>query len=347
MISIIRPKILNWYYQNKRDLPWRDTGNAYYVWLSEIIMQQTRVQQGTPYFLRFQEKFPTINDLATANEDEVLKLWQGLGYYSRARNLHVASKQVLETFNGEFPKTYDEIITLKGVGSYTAAAISSIVFNEPKAVIDGNVIRVISRIFGIEGAVNSVKTLKEIKALAEELIDQQKPGDFNQAVMEFGALNCTPKTPNCDCCPVHDYCLARTKNLVEQIPFKEKKLKKRNRFFHFIVARNQQITFIEKRNSGDIWEGLYQFPLIEKDDDYNLSESEISAFFNEKIELKLILSSKKHVLSHQDIWAKFYLIEVDFTNVLHYQAVNTAELHTFALPRLIDRFLETFDWNAA
>lgn len=347
MIDAIRPRILSWYYQHKRDLPWRDTGNAYYVWLSEIIMQQTRVEQGTPYFLRFREKFPTAIDLANAHQDEVLKLWQGLGYYSRARNLHAAAKQVLETFNGEFPKAYDEIITLKGVGPYTAAAIASIVFNEPKAVVDGNVVRVISRIFGIENAVNTTETQKEIQALAEALLDQKKPGDFNQAMMEFGALQCTPKNPDCENCLVNEFCLARAKNLVDKIPLKEKKLKRRSRFFHFILIESGENTFIEQRASGDIWEGLFQFPLIETDEEQELSEAEISGFLQENIHLTKVYTAKKHVLSHQDLWAKFYHVNADFTNVLHYKAISKAELHTFALPRLIDRFLETFDWNAA
>jgi A/G-specific adenine glycosylase len=346
MINKIKVLLTQWYELNKRTLPWRDSGDAYRIWLSEIILQQTRVEQGTPYYLAFTNRFKTITELADASEDEILKLWQGLGYYSRARNLHAAAKQIKNEHGGKFPTSYDSIIQLKGVGPYTAAAISSIAFNEAKAVVDGNVIRVISRLFGIEEAVNNAQVQKQIQALADELLDQDKPGMFNQAMMEFGALYCTPKSSNCAECVLSTFCIAKQNNLVDAIPFKEKKLKRRSRFFHFIVFENEGKTFLQQRGEKDVWQGLFQFPLIETESDFELDSDMINENLKSEIQINKVAQVKKHVLSHQDLWGRFYHVSGEIQNVSNYKLVSINELHTFALPRLIDRYLETEPFNA-
>lgn len=341
MIKESRSEILDWYNQNKRTLPWRESGDPYLIWLSEIILQQTRVEQGTPYYLAFSDRFKTVTDLANAAQDDILKMWQGLGYYSRARNLHAAAQQVRDQFGGVFPDNYDEIITLKGVGPYTAAAISSIAFNEAKAVVDGNVIRVIARLFGIEQAVNTTPVQKQIQQLADELLDVKNPGDFNQAMMEFGALFCAPKKPSCESCPLKMNCIAFKEDKVGSIPFKEKKLKRRSRFFHFLILKEVGNVLIEQRGPNDIWQGLFQFPLMETETDQELSREDLQQELKAEVEIEKIDVVKKHVLSHQDLYAKFYHLQADLNKVVNYKQVSINELHTFALPRLIDRYLES------
>jgi A/G-specific adenine glycosylase len=229
--------LVYWYLQNNRDLPWRKTKNPYFIWLSEIMLQQTRVAQGLSYYQKFTTTFPTVFDLAKADESTILKMWQGLGYYSRARNLHFSAKQIVEELNGEFPSTYEEIIKLKGIGDYTASAIASICFEEATAVVDGNVYRVLSRYFGIKTAINSTAGIKEFKALAQTLIDRKQAGTFNQAIMDFGALHCKPQNPLCEICPLSDGCVALEKNLTKELPVKEKKIKVRKRYFNFLVIK--------------------------------------------------------------------------------------------------------------
>lgn len=341
MIKEIRGAILGWYKQNKRTLPWRESGDPYLIWLSEIILQQTRVEQGTPYYLAFSDRFKTVTELAYASQDEILKMWQGLGYYSRARNLHAAAKQVRDDFGGVFPQNYDDIITLKGVGPYTAAAISSIAFGEAKAVVDGNVIRVIARIFGIKEAVNTTPVQKQIQQLADELLDEAHPGDFNQAMMEFGAMFCTPKNPSCESCSIKNKCIAYREAKVEAIPFKEKKLKRRSRYFHFLILKDAGKLLIEQRGPNDIWQGLFQFPMIETDVAQELDATEIARQLYTQVVLEKVDTVKKHVLSHQDLYAKFYHLKIDLKKVVNYKQISTDELHTFALPRLIDRYLES------
>jgi A/G-specific adenine glycosylase len=341
MIEESRRAIASWYHQNKRTLPWRESGDPYLIWLSEIILQQTRVEQGTPYYLAFSQRFKTVSELADAHQDEILKMWQGLGYYSRARNLHEAAKQVRDDFDGVFPKKYDDIIKLKGVGPYTAAAVASIAFGEAKAVVDGNVIRVIARIFGIEKAVNTTPIQKQIQHLADELLDVKNPGDFNQAMMEFGALFCTPKKPSCENCPLKRNCIAEQESMVGIIPMKEKKVKRRNRYFHFLIVKDAGQLLVEQRGPNDIWQGLFQFPLIETDADQELSINEIQLQLNVQVALQKVDVVKKHVLSHQDLYAKFYHLQADLKKVVNYKQISTNELHTFALPRLIDRYLES------
>jgi A/G-specific adenine glycosylase len=334
--------LISWYQNNRRDLPWREDPVPYKVWLSEIILQQTRVEQGLPYFYRFIAQFPDVNALAAATEDEVLKLWQGLGYYSRARNLHKTAKIISEAYNGVFPSKYEQLIQLAGVGPYTAAAIASIAFNEAKAVVDGNVIRVISRIFGISDPVDEKITLQKIQGIASELISNQNPSEFNQAMMEFGALQCIPNNPNCEQCVLKSICIAHAHHLVNNLPYKSKKIKRKSRYLHFAIITDGHGVLLEKREQKDIWEGLYQFPLLEKHDPNPLEIAELLTYLNCEGTLININEVKKHVLTHQDIYACFYHFESDKITSSKFPMVSLSDLHTFALPRLIDRYLENY-----
>lgn len=251
--------IENWYKEYKRELPWRDSADPYVIWISEIILQQTRVVQGYDYFVRFMKRFPDVATLAEADEDEVMKYWQGLGYYSRARNLHAAAKSM----NGVFPKTYPEVRALKGVGEYTAAAICSFAYNMPYAVVDGNVYRVLSRYLGIDTPIDSTEGKKLFAAVADELLDRKNPALYNQAIMDFGAIQCSPQTPNCMFCPLADSCAALAKGTVAELPVKQHKIKTTNRYFNYIYVRMGVHTFINKRTGNDIWRNLFELPLIE------------------------------------------------------------------------------------
>ena len=255
--------LLNWYQRHKRNLPWRETTDAYAIWLSEVILQQTRVAQGLPYYLKFIEAYPTVQYLAAAPEDEVLRLWQGLGYYSRARNMHFTAKQVVQEYNGQFPSSYHELQKLKGVGSYTAAAVASFAFKEKVAVLDGNVFRVLSRVFGISDDIAAPASRKVFQQLADSLIPEQAPDTFNQAIMEFGAIQCTPVMPDCMFCPLQTSCFAFNRGLVQELPVKSKAKAVRPRFFHYLVFEWQGSYFMRKRLAGDIWQGLYDFYLYE------------------------------------------------------------------------------------
>ena len=340
-------QLTTWYLQNKRDLPWRKTKNPYKIWLSEIILQQTRIDQGMSYYLKFVEHFPSVFELAKASEEQVLKLWQGLGYYSRARNLHYSANYVVNELNGVFPSTYKELLKLKGVGDYTASAIASICFNEAAATVDGNVYRALSRYFGIETAINSTKGIKEFKALAQELIDENQPGTFNQAVMEFGARVCKPQNPNCDTCVLNSSCKALQTNTISKLPFKEKKLKVRNRYFNYLVIdTSENKTVIEKRTAG-IWKNMYQFPLIEStfdiDEQELLQNNYIDVLFTEPITLKLFnVEAIVHKLSHQNIFTKFWIVKTkqQFPNSLNWN-----EVSKYPVPKLVDNFLEQYKIN--
>ena len=284
--------LTHWYSDNKRSLPWRKTKDPYFIWLSEIILQQTRVDQGLPYYESFVASFPTVFELANATEEHVLKLWQGLGYYSRARNLHFTAKHIVSEFNGEFPNTYDELIKLKGVGDYTASAIASICFNEPTAVVDGNVYRVLARYFGIDTPINSTKGIKEFKALAQNLLPKQLVGDYNQAIMEFGARQCKPANPNCDVCPLNNSCLSLAKGRVDKLPVKLKKTKITKKYFNFLVfVSNDEKTILEQRTKNGIWKNLYQFPLIETTKSISINTLKTNKSF------KQILNSSKAINS--------------------------------------------------
>ena len=336
--------LIHWYLQNKRNLPWRNTLNPYYIWLSEIILQQTRVEQGTAYYLKFVNKFPKVQDLANANEDEVLKLWQGLGYYSRARNLHFSAKYIVNDLNGEFPKTYNEIIKLKGVGDYTASAIASICFNEPTAVVDGNVYRVLSRYFGISTPINSSKGIKEFKLLAQELINHNDAATHNQAIMEFGAMMCKPQNPNCDNCPLNESCIALQKKMIKELPVKKGKVKVTKRFFNYLVVLSlNNKTILNKRIDKGIWRNLYEFPLIESKE--SLSEEAIrdhtyfqQLFLEKSVVLKRFNTVEKvHKLSHQHLYSTFWIVNLS-ENLS--EGINWNDFENFAVPILIHNFVE-------
>lgn len=340
--------LLDWYQQNQRDLPWRRTNDPYAIWLSEVILQQTRVDQGMPYWFRFLEAFPTATDLANADEQEVLRLWQGLGYYSRARNLQAAAKVIRDDYKGVFPNQYDQIRSLKGVGDYTAAAISSIAFNLPHAVVDGNVYRFLSRLFAISTPIDSTIGKKEFSELANELLDKNNPGIFNQALMEFGAMQCKPSNPDCFNCPFMQHCQSYASSSVSEYPVKSKKTKTRNRYFNYLILSDEKNTIIQKREAKDIWQGLYQFPLIESENKnhvtIDLSNTDIAQYIK-GASYSLVKSSSvvKHVLSHQIIYAKFWWIKLEnipSMGATEYIDIPWSQLSDFGMPQLIVKYLE-------
>lgn len=339
--------IMSWYLKNKRDLPWRKTQDPYRIWLSEIILQQTRVQQGLPYYFSFIQKYSDVKSLAMAPEDDILKLWQGLGYYSRARNLHFAAKMVVSEFNGVFPGTYNELKKLKGVGDYTAAAISSICFNEVRAVVDGNVYRVLSRIFGIDAPIDSTEGKKIFSELANELISKKHPADFNQSIMEFGAIQCVPKNPPCEICPFFLHCIARKKNLIPVLPVKSKKTKVTDRYFNYLVLHHQGNIYLKQRTANDIWKGLFDFPLIETS--LPVSEKKLmqnkewkALCENSKFEIRNFSNEIKHVLSHQRLHVRF--VEIDLKKKMkapkEWLSIKEEELRKFAVPVVIANYLK-------
>lgn len=337
--------LIVWYQQNKRDLPWRAVKNPYFVWVSEIILQQTRVDQGTSYFLRFIERFPDVVSLANAHEDEVLKIWQGLGYYSRARNMHVAALQIKNEFQGLFPCTYTGIRSLKGVGDYTAAAIASISFGFPYPAIDGNVYRVLSRIFGITAPIDISVGKNEFIKLAYLLLDTKDPGIFNEAMMEFGALRCAPKKPLCHECPFQYQCIAFARNEVAKFPVRSKKAKVRDRYFNYLYIRHCEGFYFEKRTQKDIWHNLYQLPLIETQREVTLDEflsngQFISLFDKKEIVIGPMGPEIIHQLTHQKLHVRFLEINVldDETN-FDLIRVHTHETSNYPVPKLIDNFL--------
>ena len=340
--------LTNWYSIYKRELPWRNTKNPYNIWLSEIILQQTQIKQGLPYYEAFTNKYPTIFDLANAEESDVLKLWQGLGYYSRARNLLVTAKRIVTEFNGEFPKSYKELIKLKGIGDYTASAIASICYDEPTAVVDGNVYRVLARYFGIETPINSTIGIKEFKALATELIDKKNPGDYNQAIMEFGARQCRPKNPDCNLCPLNASCIALQNNLIETLPIKIKKTKVSKKYFNFLVfiSSDKKIIF-KKRTGNGIWKNLYQFPLVETESSLHINQfrkhSEVKSVLNgSKFEFSLYNTNDIiHKLSHQHLHTKFWIIEVD---KLLEKGILISDIRKFPTSILLSNFINEFSF---
>ena len=337
--------LIYWYLQNSRDLPWRKTNNPYFIWLSEIMLQQTRVAQGLSYYLKFTEAFPTVFDLAKADESTVLKMWQGLGYYSRARNLHFTAKQIANEFNGEFPSNYKEIIKLKGIGDYTASAIASFAFDEPSAVVDGNVYRVLSRYFGIKTPINSSAGIKEFKELAQTLIDKENPANYNQAIMEFGAIQCKPKKPLCLFCPLSESCVALQKNLIEVLPVKGKKIKVRNRYFNFLVIKtDDNKTILQMRKGKGIWQGLYQFPLIESDKNIDknqlITSEEFINLFPDETTISLFNDKEiVHKLSHQHLHTQFWIIE---TTNLSEAKIKWSAIDKYPVPVLIANFFEDY-----
>jgi A/G-specific adenine glycosylase len=346
---IFSKTLIRWYSNNKRNLPWRETKNPYYIWLSEIILQQTQVKQGLPYYEAFVAKYPTVFDLANANESDVLKLWQGLGYYSRARNLHASAKYISNDLNGVFPNNYKGLLKLKGVGDYTASAVASICYNEVTAVVDGNVYRVLSRYFGIETPINSSKGAKEFKALAQELIDNKQPAEFNQAIMEFGATQCKPQNPDCNVCPFNNGCIVFNENKIGDLPVKIKSAKAKKKHFNFLVfISKDEKTVLEKREGNGIWQNLYQFPLVE-------TEADIAyANFKELLEKHELIKGKSfdlslyneaaivHKLSHQHLYTKFWIVktEDELQNSISIESVKE-----YAVPIVIGNFIESFNFD--
>jgi len=339
--------IIKWYLENKRDLPWRNTDNPYHIWISEVILQQTRVVQGLGYYLRFIQSFPTIKDLSNANIDRVMKVWQGLGYYSRARNLHNAAKQVMNDFNGKLPNTYNELLTIKGLGPYSAGAIASFAFKEAVPAIDGNVYRVLSRIYGVFSSPETSSGKKEFYDLTMELIDKKHPDTFNQALLDFGALQCVPRNPDCVICPFNSICFASRNNLVSQLPVKGKKIISRDRFFNYIIIRYSGSTFIQRREAGDIWTSLYEFPLIETSTSTEIEmllkdKSWKALFKNTKTKILYISQPVKHLLSHQTLYTKFIVVEINKPNAYlssNYLKTSIPSIQDYSVPKVIDNFL--------
>jgi len=317
--------ILQWFHENGRALPWRETNDAYAIWLSEIILQQTRVEQGRPYWERFMQRWPTVEALAAAKEDEVLRQWQGLGYYSRARNLHHAARQVVEM--GAFPSTLEGIKSLKGVGDYTAAAIGSIAFGLPAAVVDGNVYRVLARHFGVATPVNTTEGKKEFTALAQSLLPDDKASAFNQAMMDFGAIQCTPQHPQCRPCPLQESCVAWREGRVDVLPVKVRRLKVKERHLTYVYIRYDGQTAIRRRPSGDIWQGLYEPWLTD-----TVPASAV-----------MLRQNVKHVLTHRVVYADFWLWQPEGRRPAlptDYFWINESEIDNYGVPRLVEKLLE-------
>lgn len=345
---IISKTLINWYSNNKRHLPWRQTTSPYFIWLSEIILQQTQVNQGLPYYKAFIKSYPSVFDLASADESDILKLWQGLGYYSRARNLHATSKYIVSELDGIFPDNYKDLLKLKGVGDYTASAIASICFNEVTAVVDGNVYRVLSRFFGIDTPINSSKGIKEFKEIAQQLIDKKNPSDFNQAIMEFGAVQCKPKNPNCYICPLKNSCVALQKSRIEALPVKLKKIKVKQKYFNFLVFISENsTTILEKRLGKGIWQNLYQFPLIETEKSKSFIEFKKLLKKNDLVKdatFNLSLYNNDdiiHKLSHQHLFTKFWIVNINNLNV---EGIPLETIHDYAVPVLISNFIKSFNF---
>ncbi len=336
----------NWYDENRRELPWRQTDDPYRIWLSEIILQQTRVSQGLPYYLRFVEHFSDVNSLAAADEDEVLKLWQGLGYYSRARNLHRAAKIISEKHKGQFPKTFKEIIALPGIGDYTASAIASFAYNLPHAVVDGNVYRFLSRLTNDATPIDTTAGQRHFKQLAQELLPTEG-GEHNQAMMEFGALHCTPTGPDCNACPFRHLCLALQANSVELLPVKQSKVKVKKRYFNYFYIEYEGKIYIRERTGNDIWKGLYEFPLIESSSELSakklMQEESFAGLFGEQnVSLSARLAKRKHILTHRQIFARLYRVKIEKESkeLSKFLKLTQDELAGYPISRLTELLLE-------
>ena len=339
--------IIKWYNENRRNLPWRDTDNPYHIWISEVILQQTRVVQGLDFYNRFISTFPTIKDLANADIDRVMKVWQGLGYYTRARNLHAAANQIMDDYDGMLPTTYTELLKIKGLGPYSAGAIASFAFKEVVPAIDGNVYRVLSRIYGMFTSSETSSGKKEFFNLTMELIDKKNPDTFNQALLDFGAIQCIPRNPNCLDCPFNDICYAYRNNLISQLPVKGKKVATRDRFLNYIIIRYKDSTFIQRREGSDIWNSLYEFPLIETNKSVELNslieEQSWKDLFG-KENLIILYSSQpiKHLLSHQTLYTKFTIVEINkpsYFLMSNYLKISIPDIQEYSTPKVIDNFL--------
>lgn len=341
-------KLIKWYNNNHRKLPWRETKDAYKIWLSEIILQQTRVEQGLAYYLKFESAYPNVEDLAKASEEEVLKNWQGLGYYSRARNLHSTAKTIAEDFDGLFPKTFSELKKLKGVGDYTAAAIASFAFDQATAVVDGNVYRLLARLFGIYTPINTPKSKKEFTAIAQDLMPNNQAAKFNQAIMELGAMVCKPKKPNCLACPLNEHCFAFEKKKAEELPVKKAAIKQKKRFFHYFIIEDEKHMLIKKRDQKGIWQNLYDFPLIEftsaKKSIEVVRSKELNDLFKPlTFEVEAISNERKHILSHQIILSRFYHLKTKSLNqieLLAFKQIPKLALKQYPIPILLEKYLK-------
>ena len=340
--------LLQWHQQLDRPLPWKGSTNPYLIWLSEILLQQTRVEQGLPYYLNFVDLFPTVFDLAHASEDEVLKAWEGLGYYNRARNLHFTAKYIAFECEGVFPHSYDGWLALKGVGPYTAAAIVSFAFNLPYAVVDGNVFRVLSRIFGIDTPINSTSGKKAFHHLANQVLDKTNPAAYNQAIMDFGAVHCKPKKPLCSTCPFQGHCRAFQEGTVDILPVKLKKVKRKNRYLHFVVLEVMEQVVLEKRTGKDVWRGLHAFPCLEGIDLdptlQQLSDFVVDSFGvpTDDLTFEKVSLPFKQLLTHQKIMAKFWLFKAPAVTLVEDRSqfmVDRKNLRKFAFPKIIDCYL--------
>lgn len=348
-MSRLSSLLCDWYARHGRDLPWRRTRDPYRIWLSEVILQQTRVAQGMEYYLRFTERFPHVERLAAASEDEVMKLWQGLGYYSRARNLHAAAQEVVARFGGAFPRSYGEVRSLPGVGDYTAAAICSIAYELPHAVLDGNVFRVLSRVFDLDVPIDTAAGRRIFADLAQAQLDPARPGTCNQAIMDFGATCCTPLRPDCPACPLEAFCQAHANGTTAERPVKRGRTKVRDRWFVYLHVVCGGRTLLHRRGAGDIWQGLYEFPLIETSGETDYARLSQTALFRELCGDAAALPYRRidlprHQLSHQTLHAVVYRIEPErWTEAARrYLCVAEEELGDYALPRLLDRYLSRY-----
>lgn len=344
----IGESLVRWYTVNKRELPWRETTDPYQIWISEIILQQTRVVQGVEYFNRFMGRFPDVTVLAEAPEDEVMKYWQGLGYYSRARNLHVAAKEIVSRFGGVFPKEYRDVLGLKGIGEYTAAAICSFAWKQPYAVVDGNVYRVLSRVLGIDTPIDSSQGKKEFTLLAQELLDLRHPDLYNQAIMDFGAIQCTPKSPDCIHCPLQNQCVAYCHGRVDALPVKTGKTIVKPRYFNYLHIHCQGMNLLARREAKDIWQNLYEYPLIETEQAMDFADLQRMETYQElmegagEIQVQQMVEMPKHVLSHRIIYARFYEMEVEYFSPVmqRYLRVPDSDVEQYAVSRLIELYRE-------
>lgn len=334
--------ILFWFDNNKRSLPWRGQSEVYKIWVSEIILQQTRVNQGTEYYLRFIKRFPTLEDLATADEKEILKLWQGLGYYSRARNLHFSTKYIFNKLNGKFPDNYKDLLKLKGIGEYTAAAIASISFGETVPAIDGNAFRVFARYFNIELDISAPKTRKYFFELGKEIIDSDRPGDFNEAVMELGATVCLPKNPKCEICPLNESCQAFVKKKIKDLPVKRQKIKVKTRTLNFIEITDGENYLMVKRTTDDIWKNLYSFPVIEEK--VITTENLDLTDFNKNL---ILIHNEVHLLTHQRLEINFFRLNVNLQELkkisrkLNVAIYSYEEIFKLPVPKPIEKYLNS------
>lgn len=339
---------IDWYNGNKRELPWRETRDPYRIWISEVILQQTRVVQGLEYYNRFMERFPDVKALAEAEADEVMKYWQGLGYYSRARNLHAAAKEVVARFGGQFPEDYRAVRSLKGIGEYTAAAVCSFAWRQPYAVVDGNVYRVLARVFGIDTPIDSTEGKKYFAELAQELLDRERPDLYNQAIMDFGAVQCVPKSPDCLFCPLRESCVAYATGRIGELPLKVGKTVVKSRYFNYLHIRCGEKVLLALRQEKDIWQGLYEYPLIETERAMDFAELQQIGEFRRLLEgageirVTGMVEMPKHVLSHRVIYARFYELEVGrFTGGLGaYLQVTGEDEEKYAVSRLIELYRE-------